>query len=348
MKVDIDALIERPPLINDWLLTEVIVLKKVYIYIALSSLLFSVMEIALKEVGNTFNPIQLTFLRFFIGSIVLLPLAIKKLRARGHGLNRQDIMFFAMTGFICVVVSMSFFQLAVIYAKASTVAILFSCNPIFVVPLAYFILKEKITKRTILSLALSIMGIMLIVNPLHMPNKYGVLFSLLAAATFAMYGVIGQKGSLKHGYQAIVLNSFSFLIGSFEMFLLILVSKIHIVSAGLTSIGLKDFANIPVIKGITLQHLPALLFIGVMVTGLSYTLYFLAMEVTSANEASMVFFIKPVLAPIFSFLILHEEILSNVRSGIILIIIGSAIMLFSKRGKRTDTIPLNSHLKRSA
>lgn len=323
-------------------------MKKGYICIALSALLFSVMEIALKEVGNTFNPIQLTFLRFFIGSIILLPLAIKKVKTRGQGLNRQDILFFALTGFICVVVSMSFFQLAVIYSKASTVAILFSCNPVFVVPLAYFILKEKITKRTILTLALSIMGIILIVNPLNMSSQYGILFSLLAAAAFAVYGVVGRRGAQKHGYDAIVLNSFSFLLGSFEMFILIVVSKIPVVSAGLTSIGLKDFANIPVFKGVDLQHLPALLFIGVMVTGLGYTLYFLAMEVTSVNEASMVFYIKPVLAPIFACLLIHEEILSNVCFGIILIIIGSAVTLFTKREKQPVAAPLTAHFKRSA
>lgn len=323
-------------------------MKKGYIYIALSALLFSVMEIALKEVGNTFNPIQLTFLRFLIGSLLLFPLAIKKLITRGQGLKRQDIVFFSIAGFICVVVSMSFFQLAVIYSKASTVAILFSCNPIFVVPLAYFILKEKITKRTILTLALSIIGILFIVNPLNMSSQYGVLFSLLSASTFAVYGVVGRRGSQKHGYDAIVLNSFSFLFGSLEMFILILASKIHMVSDGLISMGLKDFANIPVSKGITLQHLPALLFIGVIVTGLGYTFYFLAMETTSTNEASMVFYIKPVLAPILALLIIHEEIVRNVSLGIILIIIGSVLSLVSKPEKQKGAAALTTHFNRSA
>jgi drug/metabolite transporter (DMT)-like permease len=308
------------------------------------------MEIALKEVGNTFNPIQLTFLRFLIGSIILLPLAIKKLKTRGHGLNKKDIVFFAITGFICVVVSMSFFQLAVSYSKASTVAILFSCNPVFVVPLACFLLKEKITKGTILTLTLNIIGIILIVNPVNMSSIFGIIFSLLAAATFAVYSVVGQSGSQKHGYDAIVLNSFSFLLGSFEMFLLILASKIHIVSSGFISMGMEDFANIPVFKGITLEHLPALLFIGIMVTGLGYTFYFSAMEVTSANKASIVFYIKPVLSPILAFLTIHEDILSNVRFGIILIMIGSSVTLISKREKQTGAGAelLTSHFKRSA
>lgn len=320
-------------------------MKKGYIYIVLSALLFSVMEIALKEVGNTFNPIQLTFLRFLIGSIILMPLAIKNLKSHRRRLKARDMLFFMLTGFICVVVSMTFFQLAVIYSKASTVAILFSCNPIFVIPLAFLILKEHITKRTILSLVLSMVGIIFIIDPLNMPNKFGILFSLLAAATFAVYGVVGRKGSQKYGYDAMSLNSFTFLIGSIEMLALILISKVHSVATGLTVAGLNDFANIPILKGISLQHLPALLFIGVMVTGLGYTLYFLAMEETSANEASMVFFIKPVLAPIFASLIIHEAILAHTQLGIVFIIIGSAITFISKREKRSIS---TTQLKRSA
>lgn len=48
-----------------------------------------------------------------------------------------------LTGFLCVVVSMTLFQLAVVYDKASTVAVLFSCNPIFAILFALLILREK-------------------------------------------------------------------------------------------------------------------------------------------------------------------------------------------------------------
>ena len=43
-----------------------------YIYIALATLLFSTMEIALKTIAGVFNPLQMTFSRFFIGALVLL------------------------------------------------------------------------------------------------------------------------------------------------------------------------------------------------------------------------------------------------------------------------------------
>ena len=47
------------------------------------------------------------------------------------------------------------------------------------------------------------------------------------------------------------------------------------------------------------------------------------MEETSANETSLVFFFKPILAPIMALLILHEAIPFNMVIGILFILAGS-------------------------
>ncbi|MDD3225872.1 MAG: EamA family transporter, partial [Clostridium sp.] len=189
-------------------------MKQGYLYITLATIFFSTMEITLKLVSGEFNPIQLTFLRFFIGSIILLPLAIKNLKSKKLSLNKNDFKFFAMCGFICVVVSMTFFQLAILYGKASIVAILFSCNPIFIIPLAFFMLSEKIYKHTIASLIISLIGVVVIMNPADITknNPLSIILALLSAATFALYGVVSAKKSQRYG--GIVSSCFSFLFGS--------------------------------------------------------------------------------------------------------------------------------------
>lgn len=175
-------------------------MRKEYLYIFSSTILFSSMEIALKLVSNQFNPIQLTFLRFLIGSLVLFPLAMKSLKLRKLTLKSDDLKFFMVEGFICVVVSMTLYQLAILNSKASIVAILFSCNPVFVIVFAYLIIKEKIYKRTILTLVISMLGIICIMNPFHMTNNiYGMMYTLLSAITFALYVVIGKKKNKSMG-----------------------------------------------------------------------------------------------------------------------------------------------------
>ena len=58
-------------------------------------------------------------------------------------LTPKDIKTFSVLGLTCVVIRMTFYQLAVMNTKASVVAVLFSCNPIFVMIFAYMVLKEK-------------------------------------------------------------------------------------------------------------------------------------------------------------------------------------------------------------
>jgi len=299
-------------------------MKKGYWFIILSAFLFSSMEIVLKMVSNQFNPIQISFLRFFVGSLLLFPLALKNLRRREIHLSKYDFKFFLLTGFICVVVSMTFYQLAILYCKASIVAILFSCNPVFVVTFAFFLIGEKLYKHTIISMILSIFGMICILNPFKMTiSIQGILFIIISSITFALYSVVSNKKCERFG--GVVITCFSFLFGSLEMLVLILITKLSFVSTFFVANGLKEFANIPIIHGITLRNMPILAYISIFVTGLGYTFYILAMEETSASTASIVFFIKPALAPILALLILKEAIALNTIIGIAFIIVGSMI-----------------------
>lgn len=296
-----------------------------YFYIALATLLFSSMEIAIKLVANEYNPMQLNLLRFTIGAVILAPLALKNLRQTQCRFSRENILFLALSGFLCVVVSMTFFQLAIMYTKASTVAILFSCNAVFVIPFAYLLLKEQITALTLVALVFSVIGILLIVNPANLTNLPGISFSLLSAITFALYGVIGQRGRKKFGYNGVALTCLSFVAGAIELLVLMWISKIPSVATWLTAEGMATLANMPILDGITWHSIPSLIYLGVFVTGLGFCFYFLAMEKTSASTASMVFFIKPALAPVLALLVLREGLTENVIGGILLILVGSAI-----------------------
>lgn len=305
-------------------------MKKAYIYIGLTVIFFSSMEVALKLSSLGFNAIQMNFIRFFIGSLVLLPLGFRALQKRKVHLTAGDWGFFAMTGFVGVVVSMTLYQLAVGTAKASIVAILFSCNPVFVVPFAFLLLGEPIRKETIVSMLLSVIGILCIMNPLHMSaGAAGIVLTLLSAATFALYGVIGKKRTARYG--GLALTAFSFLAGSMEMLALILFTNVPAVAAGLAQAGLGQFAAIPVLRGLSLAGLPGLLYVGVCVTGLGYAFYFMAMEETSASTASTVFFIKPALAPLIALAFLGEPITWNMVAGIVLVIGGSLVTFIRSR-----------------
>ncbi|WP_411682236.1 DMT family transporter [Clostridium thailandense] len=297
-------------------------MKKGYLYIILTTIIFSTMEIALKLVSGVFNPIQLTFTRFFIGGLFLIPFAVGELRKRHSSVSRDDLRYFAFLGFLGIVVSMILYQLAVQNTKASVVAVLFSCNPVFVTILAFFLLKEAIHKNNILALVLEVIGTIIIINPLNVKlSILGVTLTIASTLTFALYGVFGKRKCAEYG--GIVVTCFGFLFGGIEMLVLIALSHISPIAYWFSSNGLSMFSNIPLFKGYSLSVLPIVVYICIINSGIGYACYFMAMEKTSAQTTSLVFFFKPILAPILALILLHEIIPLNMIIGILFILSGS-------------------------
>ena len=229
---------------------------------------------------------------------------------------------FLLTGLLCVVVSMSFFQLAIMYAKASTVAIIFSANPVFTIPIAGFLLKEKATTAMRASLCVSLAGIICILNPFSVSIDFtGILLVVLSAVTFSLYSVIGKMRSEKYG--SVANTCFTFLAGDLILFLLMLVSNLPVFERLNLGKGLQILVGIPFVAGINQGNILIVIYLGIVVSGFGYLAYFMAMEKSSAGKASIAFFIKPALAPILALIILGEVIPLNTLAGIALIIAAS-------------------------
>ncbi len=293
-----------------------------YVYIVLCALIFSIVEVVLKQTSGMFHPLQITVLRFLIGGVVLLPFALRSMRAHGARFERADAGFFALLGLLFVCVAMTFYQLAVVYTQAAAVAVLFSCNPIFITVLAGLLLSEPIRKNHVLALCLETVGVLLIVDPLHTRlDARGVAFSLLSAALFALYSVLGKKRAGRFG--GIAVTSFCSLFGGAEMLILLLFGHTAAGAAFFSAAGLPLYANVPILSTITAESLPWLLYLGAVNTGLGFVLHMLAMEKTGAQTASLVFFLKPMLAPLFALLFLREEIRLNMWLGIFCFLLGS-------------------------
>ena len=164
-----------------------------YLYIVLCAVIFSTMEVMLKTVHGVFAPMQITCLRFLIGGLLLVPFALRSMKKKGAAFTRADVGFFALTGFLCVAFSMVLYQMAVTYTKASVVAIIFSCNPIFVTVLAYFLLREEIHRNHLVALALELLAVLIIIDPLHASlDPTGALLAIASALVFSFY--YGQPG----------------------------------------------------------------------------------------------------------------------------------------------------------
>jgi drug/metabolite transporter (DMT)-like permease len=286
-------------------------MKKNFVFVFAAAFLFGTMEVALKLAGSTFNPIQLTFLRFFIGGLCLLPFAIKDLKKRNCKLITGDWIYLFLLGFVNICVSMVLFQLGVMQTNANLAAIIISINPIFTMLFAQFLVNEKLTGKKVLVLILNIVGLIIVANPVSLyngkSNIYGILLTFFAAVTFGFYTALGKKRIAKIG--GFTQNSFSFILGSLTLLCYLLISRQ------------------PVLDGISVSSLPILLYIAIFVTALGYFFYLKAIELAGPSKASITFFIKPILAPIIAFIVLHEAISVNLVVGVLFVLIGSFISI---------------------
>ena len=297
-------------------------MKKGYGYIAVAVIMFTSFEVVLKFIAGQINPVQLTLCRFAIGFIFLLPVALHNLKKREKQLDRKTMAYFALLGLIGIALCMPILQMAVSYTNSSVAAVMFSCNPVFVTFLAFFLLKEPIKPQHIAALALEILGTVVIISPWNTKlNMTGVALALLSTLLFSLYGVMGKRKVAEFG--GAVVTCFSFFFGSLIVLALILLSHISVVAQMFQSIGLNSFANIPVLAGYTWENLPYVLFVSVGVAGIGFCAYFLAMEYQPASVVSLVYFFKPALSPLLAWWVHGEEIAPNMLVGVILIVFGS-------------------------
>ena len=288
--------------------------KKSILFIIITAFCFGTMEVALKLGGASFAPLQMNFLRFLMGGLILLPLALRDKKARNLTLDRHDWAYLALLGLVGVCLSMSCFQIGVMNLNANTASVMISSNPVFTMLFAYVIIGEPFSRRKAVVLVLCLAGLVAVANPMHMAEGNtvkGLIFQSVALVTFALFSALGKLRVDRLG--GLIQNSFTFLIASVVNLFILLVSK-----------------N-PVFTGINAHSLPVLLYCGVVVTALGYYSYISAIRLAGPSNASIAFFLKPIIAVTAAALILREPITVNIVIGVVLILVGSFINMWKPK-----------------
>lgn len=291
---------------------------KGYVLLGITILIFSTLEVVTSTLKSLINPLQLTFLRFLIGGVVLLPLVIRK----REKVTPKDLLFFGGLGILNILISMGSLQLAINMGKASTAAILISSNPIFVLLFSSVLLKEKVTLDRIACIIFGIAGISLIIYKGNIGGDTALSLSLaiIASLTFGLYTVLGKLKS--EGISSITMICFSSIFGSLM------------------------YVPVLLYKGIPLLEIPEgtffkILYLGVFLSGIAYITYMEALKLLTASKGAMVFFLKPVIASVLAMVFLGEALSIKTLTGMLLVLAGIFINFFKmnfRTGKAGDNI----------
>lgn len=280
-------------------------MKKAYIFVVITAFLFGTMEVSCKAAGNQLDPFQLTFLRFAIGGLVLLPFAVAELKKNHITLCVKDIFALAGVGTLGIPLSMVLFQLGVMNSNAATASVMICINPMFTMIFAHFFAGERMNRKKAFVLVLGLIGLIFMIKPWNIQEGntvFGLACMLMAAVLFGAYTVAGKVSVEKMGIMA--QTSISFILGSLILLIIILIM------------------GKPVIAGVD-GNLALVLYVGIVVTGLGYFTYFMSIKASDASTGAFAFFLKPAIAPVMAVIFLKETILWNTYVGITFILLAS-------------------------
>ena len=270
-------------------------------------LLFSSMEAVSKPLMALLNPEALTLYRFLAGFAVLLSLAwVTGRLPENRKPIRKAMPPMALCGFLNVFFSMTMLQKAVSAGSASTAALIFCSNPLFVFMLDTWVNKKRATLKQTIGIILACSGLILVFIQ-TLSFSAGSLYALAASLSFALYTIINKR--VTRSVHPLTVNVVSFF-------------------WGLLCLGVYAWlARVPLRIPNTLWRDPILagdfLYLGPLVSGVAYITFMRTIRRFSATSASVVFLMKPVLAALFSFALLHESVGLLFLAGMALVGAGS-------------------------
>lgn len=279
---------------------------KGYYLLLFTGLVFGTLEVVSKLMPHI-GPLQMSFLRFSIGGLVILPFGLLDLKKRKTPVGLLDALYVMVLGILLIPMSMTLLQVSVTKVPASLVALIFSANPMIIAALASLILKERMGLVEAAFVALGMIGIVLIIRPFGKGFDAGILYPLASVTLFGLYIVLARKLSKKLG--SLFVTSAAILTGS-------------------AVLGLYASATgVELLASLTWKDAGYLVYLGVVVSGLAYVTYFKGMDLTTTNTGSAVFFIKSLVAAVLSAFVLDEVLSPTVYLGGVFIASGIFVMM---------------------
>ncbi len=268
--------------------------KKYFYLIMGSTIIFWALAFPFIKIGLTeLSSVNLTIMRLFIVCIVFLLLRLLKPK-KFSKLYKKDIIPIFLLGFLGIIVYHLGLNYGEIYISASAASLIIATIPIFIIILAAIVLKEKITKKIALGIALSLLGVIIISlagtpdSSIEITYLSGALAVLIAAIMGAGYTIAGKK--LLKRYSALSLTVYAFLLGS---------------------LGLLPFITTSLFEEVATMSITGwstILYLGIFPTVIGYVLWYVALEIKTASEISVYLYFIPVISTIISYFFFDEQI----------------------------------------
>jgi drug/metabolite transporter (DMT)-like permease len=290
-----------------------------FLLLALASLMWSGQGIAVKVLDPYLGPIAITFLPFYITTILFVPLLIRMRRKNPEveSPTAKDWLRFAIAGIAGQVLAQLGMTWGISKSLASNGAILNLLIPVISALLASFMLKERLTPLRIVSLGIGLAGVVLLsVGDLRQASFGSMRFLtgnlLIFGGCFgsAFYNVY-CKGLMRK-FQEIEILIYSYITASIASVpLLLWVEPFHLSS----------------FRAFDVKSIAAFLFLALFMYGASMLLFFKALQHLDVTVASTSLYLVPVFGVALAALLLGERLGSLAIGGAATVLVATILVM---------------------
>ncbi len=274
--------------------------------------------VVMRPAVDAAGPVNLAFLRLAIGCAILVPMGLASRGAGKAPLSGADRRALFWMGFLGFTLAMALTHWGLAWSTATNAALLIATEPLALVALAPIVLGERLTRREGWGTALALLGAtFIVVNGVPgltvalAPSWRGDLLLLLSGVCFTAYSLLGRPLLARHPSARVTTWSFVW--------------------------GLVTTAPLAVLEWQVRQWSPwtatsvaAVLYLGVVITGLGYLVWNWALERVSAARAAIYLNVQPVVGALLGVAWLGEPLSIFTVAGGALVILGLSVALTSR------------------
>lgn len=263
--------------------------------------------VVMKEATLFFPPVLFSCYRFVIGAVVLIGIT---LWCRMPLPPKRYWPWIIATGLLQIAVNNAAIQIGVTSLGAGLVAVVNYSMPVWMSILAYFILHETLTKRKILGIVLSMVGMYVLMDVEIVGDITGLLLTIGGAIAWAIAAVIVKyQDKVMHRQQqkepCTMIQYTTWQIAAGALFLW--------VYAMLFEQGLVTWTPMAV---------SCLAYNGVLASALAFFLWNYILTKMEASKAGVASLGVPVVGVICNVIFMHEAVHWNTAVGMVLILAG--------------------------
>ncbi|MBI5614429.1 DMT family transporter [Candidatus Gottesmanbacteria bacterium] len=253
-------------------------------------------------------PFTLAFWRFFLGSLVMIPILKGQIWFKLKSISDLVLLFFnSLSG---ITVNILFFFLGLNLTKSINAAVIASSAPIMTFAIAILLLRERFVAKKCTGMLLGFLGILIIIlEPILTKGLDGSVLGniFFVLATLGAVGGTISGRSLFQKYNPLVLSFWCFVIGAFTFL----------------PLAVNEYIKIPTLYTILdWRGYLGIFFGSLLSTAAAYSLFNWGLSKIRASDASLFTYIDPVVGALLGVAILHEPVSLFFLTGGALIFIG--------------------------